>query len=214
MSDKNLNNVSGNPFDNVDLFESQNSLIIDHLEQISNGIYAIQRHESPTLAEVPHLLDLSRTLMVSELEVAVIALVALSNPDCESVNEKFLVKSLMPFFQGRRAPIQQAIQALITERLIHRDLESDVELPCMIKFDVGNIPQSISITGIPDFIEIKGSIPSEINLKMPENPEIEMVYKGSPIEVKVELDYKKILGDENGEDYPCFAIIPCKNKRQ
>ena len=111
MSDKNLNNVSGNPFDNVDLFESQNSLIIDHLEQISNGIYAIERHESPTLAEVPHLLDLSRTLMVSELEVAVIALVALSNPDCESVNEKFLVKSLMPFFQGRRAPVQQAIQA-------------------------------------------------------------------------------------------------------
>lgn len=92
-------------------------------------------------------------------------------------------------------------------------LESDIELPCMIKFDVGNIPQSISITGIPDFIEIKGNIPNEINLKMPENPEIEMVYKGSPIEVKVELDYKKIIGDENGEDYPCFAIIPCKNKR-
>ena len=92
-------------------------------------------------------------------------------------------------------------------------LESDIELPCMIKFDIGNIPQSISITGIPDFIEIRGSIPSEINLKMPENPEIEMVYKGSPIEVKIELDYKKILGDENGEDYPCFAIIPCKNKR-
>ena len=92
-------------------------------------------------------------------------------------------------------------------------LESDIELPCMIKFDVGNIPQSISITGIPDFIEIRGSIPSEINLKMPENPEIEMVYKGSPIEVKIELDYKKILGDENGEDYPCFAIIPCKNKK-
>ena len=91
-------------------------------------------------------------------------------------------------------------------------LESDIELPCMIKFDVGNIPQSISITGIPDFIELKGNIPSEINLKMPENPEIEMVYKGSPIEVKIELDYKKIIGDDENGDYPCFAIIPCKNK--
>ena len=91
-------------------------------------------------------------------------------------------------------------------------LESDIELPCMIKFDVGNIPQSISITGIPEFIEIKGNIPSEINLKMPENPEIEMVYKGSPIEVKVELDYKKLIGDDENGDYPCFAIIPCKNK--
>jgi hypothetical protein len=91
-------------------------------------------------------------------------------------------------------------------------LESDIELPCMIKFDVGNIPQSISITGIPDFIEIKGNIPSEINLKMPEKPEIEMVYKGSPIEVKVEIDYKKILGDFENEDYPCFAIIPCPSK--
>ena len=91
-------------------------------------------------------------------------------------------------------------------------LESDIELPCMIKFDVGNIPQSISITGIPDFIKIKGNIPSEINLKMPEKPEIEMVYKGSPIEVKVEIDYKKILGDFENEDYPCFAIIPCPSK--
>ena len=91
-------------------------------------------------------------------------------------------------------------------------LESDIELPCMIKFDVGNIPQSISITGIPDFIEVRGNIPSEINLKMPEKPEIEMVYKGSPIEVKVEIDYKKILGDFENEDYPCFAIIPCPSK--
>ena len=128
MSDKNLNNVSGNPFDQGDVFDPQNSLIIDKLEQISNGIYAIQRHEKPTLDEVPHLIDLSRSLMVPELQIAVIALVAVSNPDCESVNEKFLVKSLMPFSLGRRAPIQQAIQTLITERLIHRDLESDLEL--------------------------------------------------------------------------------------
>ncbi len=134
MSDKNLNNNLGNPFEQVDIFEANNSLILDRLEQVSNGLYAIKKQENPTLMEVPQLHDLCRSLMLTELELAVVALVALSNPECESVNEKFVVKSLMPFFQGRRAPIQQAIQTLISERLIHRDLESDVKLQLSQRF--------------------------------------------------------------------------------
>jgi hypothetical protein len=92
-------------------------------------------------------------------------------------------------------------------------LQSDIEIPNNIKIEFDSFPSSISVTGIPDHIELIGTIPSEIKLKMPENPEIEMVYKGSPIEVKVELDYKKLLGDQNAEDFPCFAIIPCPPRK-
>jgi hypothetical protein len=134
MSDKNLNNLPRSPFDELDLFDADNSLIIDKLEQISNGIHALHRLENPTFSEVPHLVDLSRSLMIPELQVAIVALVTLSNPDCDSVNEKFIVKSLMPFCQGRRAPVQQALQNLISERLIHRDLESDLELQLSQRF--------------------------------------------------------------------------------
>ena len=93
------------------------------------------------------------------------------------------------------------------------NLYSEVEIPKSIKIDFDDMPRSISVTGIPDHIELVGSIPSEIKLSMPENPEIEMVYKGSPIEVKVELDYKKLLGDQADEDLPCFAIIPCPPRK-
>ena len=92
-------------------------------------------------------------------------------------------------------------------------LQSEIEIPKNIKIEFDSFPTSISVTGIPDHIELVGSIPSEIKLSMPENPEVEMVYKGSPIEVKVELDYKKLIGDQNAEDLPCFAIIPCPPRK-
>ena len=128
MSDKNLTNESGSPFVNLDLFDANNGLIIEQLEKVSNGLSELKSVSNPTLSEVPFLSPLSKSLMVTELQMAVIALVALSNPDCEAVTEKFLVKSLMPFTQNRRAPIQQAVQSLITEKIIYRDLENDIEL--------------------------------------------------------------------------------------
>lgn len=128
MSDKNLTNESGSPFVNLDLFDANNGLIIEQLEKVSNGLSELKSVSNPTLSEVPFLSPLSKSFMVAELQMAVIALVALSNPDCEAVTEKFLVKSLMPFTQNRRAPIQQAVQSLITEKIIYRDLENDIEL--------------------------------------------------------------------------------------
>ena len=43
---------------------------------------------------------------------------------------------------------------------------------------------------------------------MPEKPEIEMVYKGAPIDVKIQLDISKIAGDD--QKLNCVAIVPCK----
>lgn len=128
MSDKNLNNQPLSPFDDPDLFGDSKSLIMDQLEKISNGLSHCASLPNPTLSEVPHLSDLSQSLLMPELQLAVIALVALSNPNCDTVTEKLLVKSLISFTNGRRAPIQQAIQTLIAEKVIHRDLESETEI--------------------------------------------------------------------------------------
>ena len=80
--------------------------------------------------------------------------------------------------------------------------------PREIKIDASGIPSQIQVVGIPPVIEINGNIPSTIQLLMPEKPEIEMVYKGAPIDVKIQLDISKITGDD--QKLNCVAIVPCK----
>ena len=78
-----------------------------------------------------------------------------------------------------------------------------------IPLDASGLPKNIQVVGIPSIIELKGSIPSEIMLKAPENLEVPLVYKGGPIPIK--FDAKDLLGDDT--DTPCFAIIPCGSKK-
>jgi hypothetical protein len=80
--------------------------------------------------------------------------------------------------------------------------------PTEIKLNASEIPDQIQVVGIPPVIELKGNIPSTIQLVMPEKPEIEMVYKGAPIDVKIQLDISKVTGD--GQNLNCVAIVPCK----
>jgi len=87
-------------------------------------------------------------------------------------------------------------------------LEVPDDFPRTIRIDASGIPDKIQVVGIPPQIEIIGSIPSEIRLVMPDKPEIEMVYKGSPIDVKIELDISRLNGD--GKKGQCVAIVPCE----
>jgi hypothetical protein len=80
------------------------------------------------------------------------------------------------------------------------------EIMPKIQIDASGIPDKIQVVGIPSAIELFGA-PSEIKLVMPDKPEIELVYKGAPIDVKINLDISKLTG-ENG-DQPCFALVPC-----
>jgi hypothetical protein len=82
-------------------------------------------------------------------------------------------------------------------------LEVPKELPS-IKIDASGIPKEIKVVGVPDTIELVG--PSEIKLVLPEKPEVELVYKGAPIDVKINLDVSRLTG-ENGKQ--CVAIVPC-----
>ena len=75
-----------------------------------------------------------------------------------------------------------------------------------IQIDASGIPDQIQVVGIPSTIELVGA-PSEIKLVMPEKPEIELVYRGSPIDVKVNLDISRLTGEDGNQQ--CFALVPC-----
>jgi hypothetical protein len=84
-------------------------------------------------------------------------------------------------------------------------IESITPIPSEILLKT-NIPDVLEVKGIPDTIEVIG-FPDFIPLKMPDNAEIEMVYKGSPIEVKVDL--QPVVGDPGEGEQPCFMLTPC-----
>jgi hypothetical protein len=75
--------------------------------------------------------------------------------------------------------------------------------------DASEIPDKIQVVGIPKHISLVGEIPSEIKLVMPDKPEVELVYKGAPIDVKIQLDVNRLTGE--GEKLQCVAIVPCTN---
>jgi hypothetical protein len=74
-----------------------------------------------------------------------------------------------------------------------------------IKIDASSIPDKIQVVGIPPTIELVGNIPSTIQMVMPDKPEVEMVYRGAPIDVKIHLDVDRL----SGGDGPCYKITPC-----
>ena len=82
------------------------------------------------------------------------------------------------------------------------------EMPTL-KIDASQIPSQIQVIGIPSTIELVGA-PSEIKLVLPDEPEIELVYKGAPIDVKINLDISRLTGDENNQN--CVSIVPCNPK--
>ena len=107
-----------------------------------------------------------------------------------------------------------------------KEIPVRVETEVNVKIDPVEIPSVIRVDmpdPIPSIIEIKGDIPSTIELKVPDSilleipenagipllipeemPEIEMVYKGAPIEVKVTMD--EVTGDSEG-NYPCVMLV-------
>ena len=119
------------------------------------------------------------------------------------VSEADIPKSI--FLDATSVPTIIQIKSDIPEFI---GLNIPENFPREIKIDASGIPSQIQVVGIPAVIEINGNIPSTIQLLMPEKPEIEMVYKGAPIDVKIQLDISKIAGDD--QKLNCVAIVPCK----
>lgn len=105
--------------------------------------------------------------------------------------------------------IPEKIEVLIPEEFRNIPEKIVVEMPNPIpdRITVEGIPDSLKVTGIPDHIEIKG-FPDFIPLKLPDDPFIEMRYKGDPI--KVQIDLQPLMTPTEGEKKgPCVMLVPC-----
>jgi len=86
-------------------------------------------------------------------------------------------------------------------------VETLTPIPERILLEAVGIPTELRVVGIPDTIEVTG-FPEFIPLRMPENAQVEMVYRGAPIEVRVDLQPIS-ANNENGEQAQCVMIVPC-----
>ena len=80
------------------------------------------------------------------------------------------------------------------------------KIPSVISIDASGIPSTIQVEGMPKTIQVVG-IPDFIPMSIM-NPEVEMIYRGAPIDVVVKLDLQNITG-QNGEGGPCVMLVPC-----
>lgn len=82
-----------------------------------------------------------------------------------------------------------------------------INIPDSIPLEIKGLPESIQVKGIPNTIELKA--PESIRLKLDENIEVPLVYKGPPIEMKLEMP--KEWTTKNPEaNKQCFMISPCE----
>lgn len=94
------------------------------------------------------------------------------------------------------------------------------DIPDYISLDSGDLPQKMedlaaALRAIPDSFELK--LPPELESglrllppKPEEMPPIELVYKGAPVELKINL-VNNVPQPENA-DAPCVMLIPCQSK--
>jgi hypothetical protein len=101
---------------------------------------------------------------------------------------------------GPDKPLPERIHIIATDvpRSIHLDatdiprkilVEAATNFPSIIRME--GIPDSLQVTGIPSAIEV--IMPSTIQLVMPENPTIELVYRGAPLELGMHPNLEKLL---------------------
>lgn len=117
---------------------------------------------------------------------------------------------------GPDKPLPQTIRIVghlpETIRLEAFDLPSRIlvepadNFPRTIHLEAVGIPDTLRVVGIPEAIEVIGNIPSTIQLVMPDNPVVELVYRGGAI--PIELPLQKTLGDEGGP--ADVAVVPAK----
>jgi hypothetical protein len=85
------------------------------------------------------------------------------------------------------------------------------DIPKEITLKAEGIPETIQVVGIPKTIELIFDAPG-IPLLIPDNLEIPLVFKGAPIEMKIEMPKEWSAPEGEEGDYPCVMIVPCPKK--
>lgn len=190
----------------------------DNIEAMSEGIDAIEVETSgfnipseikvvfPEVPDIQIIHDIPMLIKVKSVDLKDIEILG-----AENIPSEIKLVSELPDYLELKVDTKE-IKEL---KLSHEGIPSKIFLevpdnfPSKIELDVSKIPDKIQVEGIPSTIELTGA-PSQIQLVLPEKPEIELVYKGSPIDVKINLDVNRLTGDNDGAQ--CVAIVPCPNK--
>ena len=150
--------------------------------------------------EIPSFIQLGKIEGISEIKIL--------PPSVDIPSEiKIINQSFIPSVISLESKVPESI-VLKSDLPEFLSLKVPEDFPKEIKLNASDLPREIQVVGVPSVIQLQGYIPSIIQLVMPEKPEIEMVYRGAPIDVKVQLDLTKLNGDGDGTN--CVSIVPCK----
>jgi hypothetical protein len=158
---------------------------------------------------IPNL-ELTHNLPTSiELKVPVIPDIRIIGPEHELPKEIRIVSDDIPRSISVESSIPEKIMvdASSVPNVIY--LQQVKPLPETIFIDGSSIPHEIRVVGMPDSIELKHNLPEYLELRIPENLEVPLVYKGGPI--PIEFTSASLSGGEDA-DQPCFMITPCPRR--
>jgi hypothetical protein len=206
-ADPALVNEFGNEF--ADLFEASTMMKVEYE---SVGIPSEIRIIPPDMPKIE--VDVSKPIKVDASEVR-IPDIKIHGPDAPiptviRLNADELPEEVPLVYRGDAIPVKVETEVVVK-------LESKGIIPERILLEIPTpIPEKIILeSNLPNSIVLVG--PTSIPLEIPENfgiplllpdkmPEIELVYRGSPIEVKVTMDQVMSKNDDNT---PCVMLVPC-----
>lgn len=195
----------------ADLFEATSTMKVEYE---SVGIPEEIRIVPPEFPEIKT--DIPKEIKISASDVKIPESIQIYGPESPIPNRIRLDGSELPedidlVYKGKPIPIDASCIPTMIK------LEMDRTIPERIVVEMPNpIPEKIIIEGnIPDriILEAPVSIPLELppNLGIPvifpeKMPEMELVYKGSPIELKITMDQ---IIDKEADGRNCVMIVPC-----
>lgn len=203
----------------ADLFSAQSHTKVEYEEV---GIPEEIRIIAPTMPKIKFdTRNFPRTIKVDTSEANIPTDIKIHGPD-SPIPSRIVIdgpKDPLPNFievvnkdvpNNIEVTMKTAIPEIITVEMA-RDIPNRIVVETLTPIPehilVKGIPDELRVVGIPDHIEVTG-FPDSIPVTFPdEMPQIELVYKGAPIEFKVNL--QPIVDSETGDPKQCFMLVPC-----
>lgn len=117
-------------------------------------------------------------------------------PDIRIIGPETNIPSIISIIGNIPSEIKVASDIPKVIHIEAKDIPSRIlvesNLPSVIRLEAFGIPDKLQVVGIPPTIEIT-NFPSEIQLVMPPDPTIELVYKGSPFELGLKPEVEKLI---------------------
>ena len=200
-----------------DLFEMNNTMKVQY-EPVSlpSEIKIVMPDDLPRIGLDTSELD-NKRIKLDASGVNIPTSIQIYGPESPIPNSIRLDGSDLPeeidlVYRGKPVPVE--VIGMPKTVTVEHDLPTTilVEMPKPIPEKIiveSNIPQTITLEG-PDSIPV--FVPEDvfIPVKFPDTmPQVEMVWKGSPIEVKITMDQ---IIDKSAEGKNCVMIVPCPTK--